>query len=168
MSVPIGSIVSYGGPVNNAQIASLADQGWLFCDGGAYDQQQYEGLYGIIGKAYGGDETHFNVPDLRGRFARGVDNGSKNDPDADSRTASASGGNNGDSVGSYQDDEFKSHKHDINLWWRSFEGDFSKTKDQVYDNKGAETGYSGSTGGNETRPKNVYVNWIIKAFNSSK
>ena len=58
-----------------------------------------------IGKAWGSATTFtFTVPDLRGRFLRGVDGGAGNDPDRNSRGAINPGGNTGDNVGSLQGD----------------------------------------------------------------
>jgi hypothetical protein len=51
------------------------------------------------------------LPDMRGVFLRGVDGGRGQDPDTGSRSASFSGGNAADAVGSYQADMFASHSH---------------------------------------------------------
>lgn len=49
--------------------------GWLLCDGSAVSRVTYKALFDAIGTAFGvGDgATTFNVPDLRGRAAVGVD-----------------------------------------------------------------------------------------------
>lgn len=49
--------------------------GWLPCDGSAYSRDTYHNLFATIGTMWsqGGDETTFNVPDLRGMFLRGFD-----------------------------------------------------------------------------------------------
>jgi len=161
--VPIGSITAYGGVVTGNDKQKLQQQGWLVCDGEEYLIKDYEDLYCKIGTYFGTGSRpeNFKVPDLRGRFVRGVDSGRGRDPDAASRTASAAGGNTGDKVGSLQGDEFKSHYHTIR-------GSGALNK--------SETVRTGSTngdpernpptttvGGEETRPKNIYVNWIIKA-----
>ncbi len=116
----------------------------------------------------GGFST-FNLPDFRGLFPRGVDSGAGNDPDTSSRTAT-NGGNSGDNVGSLQADAYQVHEH-----YRSA----SDSYEVVLDQGGGPFGYaSGSTdaavvqnvggapyNGNmstETRPKNLYVNFIIK------
>jgi microcystin-dependent protein len=39
---------------------------WLLCDGTALPIHDHPELYALIGKRYGGDETHFHLPDLRG------------------------------------------------------------------------------------------------------
>jgi microcystin-dependent protein len=47
--------------------------GYLLCDGSSYDRTAYGPLFAILGTTYGAvDGSHFNVPDLRGRFPIGV------------------------------------------------------------------------------------------------
>ncbi|GAA5111878.1 phage tail protein [Bartonella jaculi] len=50
-------------------------EGWLLCDGRSYSRSLYRDLFATIGTMWGqgGDETTFNVPDLRGMFLRGFD-----------------------------------------------------------------------------------------------
>ncbi|MDD2871325.1 MAG: hypothetical protein PHS49_05010 [Candidatus Gracilibacteria bacterium] len=93
---------------------------------------------------------------LQGKFIRGADTGAVNDPDFASRT----GGTGARKIGSTQNDDFKSHNH------------YSPTRDggagthEVGDsNSGVdfppyET--TSNTGGNETRPKNVYLLYCKK------
>lgn len=56
---------------------STAPSGWLECDGAAVSRTTYADLFAAIGTAYGeGDgSTTFNLPDFRGEFLRGWDNG---------------------------------------------------------------------------------------------
>lgn len=80
------------------------------------------------------------------------------DPDAATRTAMAIGGTGtGFTIGSVQADEFKSHTHG---------GVNNQTQLLVSggSNYGLPTaaGNTSATGGSETRPKNAYVNYIIK------
>lgn len=156
VEVPVGTILPYGGPVQ--EMKGLEVKGWLFCDGRPLERQRYPELYQTIGFAYGKpDENSFNLPDLRGRFVRGVDHGAGRDPDAKERTADKDkkGGNIGDKVGSVQEDAFKTHMHTTvkseHKIWRG------KSKDDQ------RVMHPESVGGSETRPKNIYVNWIIKA-----
>ncbi len=157
--VPIGTITAYGGLADDDAKEQLQSQGWLACDGGEYSRSDYPELFIMIGGSFGsGDNIKtFNVPDLRGRFVRGVDSGTGRDPDAKSRTASATGGSTGDRVGSFQQDQFKSHSHSYTVF-PSGRGDIASG---TYWQQGSGT--TGSTGGSETRPKNINVNWIIKA-----
>jgi len=54
-----------------------APSGWLECNGAALSRTAYANLFAIIGTTFGeGDgSTTFNLPDLRGEFIRGLDNG---------------------------------------------------------------------------------------------
>lgn len=57
--------------------------GWLPCNGAIYPIQQFPSLFAIISTQFGGNgTTTFQVPDLKGRAAVGVDpnNGSFNNP----------------------------------------------------------------------------------------
>ena len=95
---PVGTIISYGGDVN----LSLPD-GYLVCDGSLKNISDYQKLFNAVGTSWGGDGTStFRVPDLRGRFLRGVDDGEGNDPDAAARIEINANGNTGDNVGSLQ------------------------------------------------------------------
>ena len=66
-----------------------ASSGFLICDGSLVSRVTYANLFGIIGEHYGeGDlSTTFAIPDLQGRFIRGLDDGAGRDPDALSRTS---------------------------------------------------------------------------------
>lgn len=160
---PAGSVIAFAGFVPPA--------GYLLCDGAAYSRTTYATLFAAIGDVNGqGDgSTTFNVPDLRGKFLRGVSGTSGNDPDAAARS-SISGGNAGNNVGSIQGDQFASHNH----------GGGAHTHSGAFLQTGAGSGGlvgggpDGSTamassgtiistqGGNETRVKNVYVEFYIK------
>jgi len=50
--------------------------GWLLCYGQAVSRVTYAALFAVIGTTYGAGDgsTTFNVPDLRGRVAAGMDN----------------------------------------------------------------------------------------------
>jgi microcystin-dependent protein len=64
------------GTVSYIAYSTIPD-GWLECNGQAVSRTDYSELFGKIGTTYGiGDgSTTFNVPDLRGEFIRGLDNG---------------------------------------------------------------------------------------------
>lgn len=82
--VPVGSIRMWG--------ADSAPAGYLLCDGSAVSRVTYSNLFALYGVAHGqGDgTTTFNLPDMRGRMPRGVNNGAV---DAD-RTGSGSASDN--------------------------------------------------------------------------
>ena len=167
LQVPIGTIMAYGGDTTNIDIGNqLREQGWLPCSGIVVSRDEYKDLYDVIGAAFGSNsDTTFQVPDMRGQFLRGVDQGSKRDPDAGLRQASAPNSNTGDKVGSMQEDQLKSHKHAVKAAHAGYAGG-SSTGDPI-----AVAGWSRNpankeveaAGGAETRPKNISVNWIIKA-----
>lgn len=88
--------------------------GWLECDGANVLRSTYVDLFAVIGTAYGtADGTHFNLPDMRGKFVRGWDNGQGNDPDAGTRIAQDTGGATGDNVGSVQ--SFAQKERDLKI-----------------------------------------------------
>jgi len=73
--------------------------GYLECNGSAVSRTTYAALFAIIGTQYGsgnGSST-FNIPDLRGEFIRGFDNGR--------------GADSGRSIASSQSDQNKQHNH---------------------------------------------------------
>ena len=51
--------------------------GYVKCNGASYQRTgTYAALFAVIGTTYGAaDSSHFNVPDLRGEFVRGFDDG---------------------------------------------------------------------------------------------
>lgn len=168
--MPVGAVVPFAG--------ADAPDGWLLCDGTAVRRDQYADLFQAIGTAWGaGDGSNtFNLPDMRGRFARGVDQGVGNDPDAAARTA-LNGGNSGDNIGSYQTDETKPHDHFLaNEDVIDVDG-FPTSDNHLVNIRGYGTYYayaltasdtepsilrSGLSSGAESRPKNANFNFIIK------
>lgn len=120
-STPVGTIIAYGSPT--------APSGYLPCDGSSYDRVSYPDLFAVIGTTWGSSQagalpaippaapspavsTRFNVPNLSGRFLRGLNPGSGGaDEDAGARFAMYGGGSN--AVGSYQQDSIRRHLHTI-------------------------------------------------------
>lgn len=156
--IPPGLITPYG--------AASAPTGWLLCDGSTVSRTTYASLFAIIGITAGqGDgSTTFNLPDFRGRFLRGRDGAAGRDPNAGTRTAMNTGGNTGDAVFSLQADGVGPHDHDVDATNGGLTGTgrlgSSSTSGGVSPNTGIQ-----QTGNNiiaETRPKNAYVNYIIK------
>ena len=69
-------------------------KGYLKANGASLSTTTYPDLFSAIGYTYGGSGTSFNVPDLRGEFVRSFDDGR--------------GLNDSDSIGSFQDHDWKS------------------------------------------------------------
>jgi len=164
---PSGTVVPFAG--------STAPEGWALCDGSTVSRSTYSALFAAIGEAWGNGDgsTTFHLPDMRGRFLRGVDAAAGNDPDAGSRTAANTGGNSGDTVGSVQDDAFQNHGHRV--YSDPGNGGPYFNTSNGYDNTLNGGGSSNaralniiSNGGGtpklstENRPKNANVNYIIK------
>ena len=175
ITIPAGVIVPFGGQVENIPY------GWMLCDGSEVSRTEYANLYNAVGVCWGtGDgSTSFNLPDLRGMFLRGVSGDSNNDPDAADRVVlNDNGGNTGNNVGSYQGDAIRNIQG-------TFAGNDLTDNPAQPETSGAFytfwSGYrdakNGSDGGNygfgfdasrvvpvggDNRPKNVYVNYIIK------
>jgi len=176
--VPAGTIVAFGG--DNAHIPS----GWRLCDGSILNRSDYPALFAAIGSNYGSSSsTTFTLPYTNGQFLRGTNNGAASDLDAASRYAAAPGGNSGDLVGSYQNDFYAAHQHMIPLSVNGAASTSAIFGGVAYptSSKTGNVGYGAAygtgfqvpptvnnisltsqEGGTETRPKNVYVNYIIK------
>jgi len=159
-AVPIGTILPFAGTTLPA--------GFKWCDGTAISRTANAALFAVIGNYWGSGDglTTFNLPDMRGRFMRGVDGLAGNDPDKDARIASNTGGNTGNVVGSAQADEIKSHHHSApnGGTFVTYGGSGCSSTAPGGGNVNAANSTSATTdsGSNETRPKNVYVNYIIK------
>jgi hypothetical protein len=124
-----GAIVMWGG-------ASIPT-GWLECNG------QSTSTYTNLAAIYGA-----NLPDLRGSFVRGWDNGKGLDP--------------GRELGSYQADAFASHSHTLRADNNNQNGLSGNLGGNGTNFGGFYPDRIGSTGGTETRPKNVALRFIVK------
>ncbi|WP_208854829.1 phage tail protein [Chromobacterium haemolyticum] len=74
------AVIAPGSVVHFAR--STPPTGWIAADGSAISRSTYANLFSAIGVTHGAGDgsTTFNVPDLRGVFLRGVDNGRNVDP----------------------------------------------------------------------------------------
>ena len=150
--------------------------GYLECNGAAVSRSTYSALFAVIGTAYGngnGSST-FNLPDLRGEFIRGVDRGRGVDSGRNIATSQGSqNSSHNHSANSTSTVTDPGHKHNLNFNMGSIissGGAFglkdSGNADRMFT---ATTGISVSTstsignqGGNESRPRNVAMMYIIK------
>lgn len=145
---PPGALIPFAG--------ESVPTGYLECNGAAVSRTTYSDLFTAIGVLWGvGDgSTTFNIPDFRGFFPRGWDHSAGNDPDTGSRTG-------GDHVGSSQTDQYKSHTHTMNSAQGGSTSQTHNTFAQGWEhNAGSNT--TNASGGNETRPENKNVMYIIK------
>lgn len=94
----IGAQLSPPGQVN-AFARATAPTGWLKANGAAVSRTTYNALFAAIGITFGSGDgsTTFNLPDMRGEFARGLDDGRGVDA--------------GRTIGTNQSDMLKSHSH---------------------------------------------------------
>ena len=174
--VPTGAVMAFA--------MVTAPSGWVLCNGAEYNASPtvvnsvstpsiYANLFAAIGTVFGGTGVSaFKVPDLRAEFIRGYDYGAGTDP----RT-----------FGSKQGDLLEKHKHissnndcqaylnvngiasgTYNAWCDTngigSGGGASLTGDGTHgtETKGSVTSNSGDVVGNETRPRNVALNYCIK------
>lgn len=130
---------------------NVAPAGYLECNGSVQLRATYADLFAVVGTAFNtGGETgdQFRLPDLRGEFVRGWDHGRGIDA---ART-----------FGSAQSDDLKAHVHSVAP---AASTDDTAAGATTTGSGGAEsiTPYNtGSTGGSETRPRNVALMAIIK------
>jgi microcystin-dependent protein len=161
---PVGTIVLFAG--------TSEPSGWVECDGRSLSQAgiavaswgsyNTATLFSAIGTVWGSAGPGvYNIPDFRGIVPRGYNHGktgSWSDPDAGSRVAQYASGATGDSIGTYQLDELKSHTHTLSF---TASGADSNSGGPNYNTTGANQPTS-ATGGNETRPKNASVLYIVR------
>lgn len=126
--------------------------GWLRCNGADVSRTTYDRLFSAIGTTFGpGDgSTTFGLPDMRGLFMRGWDDGVGRDP--------------GRIFGSQQGEDIGAHNHILQTITAGGGGVDGFTLAPV--TNGAlgiisETNIA-DFGGNETRPKNVAMLYCIK------
>lgn len=176
---PVGTVVPYAGRLD---AGALQIGSWCYCDGSALSKSVYPELYLAIGETYGlaPNEDDFLLPDYRGLFHRGLDTadppGTPRDPGISGRKSAA--GEQDAGVGSLQEDQFEEHEHqytpnpdlDVPL---SPEG--SPIAEIAMATEATTTAVvcasdtsedSEQCFGPETRPKNIYVYYLIKARSS--
>ncbi len=166
---PVASVTAFAGDT------SSIPPNWMLCDGKKLKSTDYSELNNIIGvkEIYGkreliGSDVYFYIPDYRGLFLRGVnynrvDNWS--DSSSANRTGIRTGSYTGNNVGSLQNDMFRIHNHGTPIPGTFYHMVLLFTYLDVTtksDKRVPQDLNTSDTGGNETRPKNIYVNYIIK------
>ena len=165
---------------------NTAPSGWLKADGSAVSRTTFANLFAAIGVQFGtgNGSTTFNLPDLRGEFVRGWDDGRGADPSR--------------AFGDFQDSDNKSHTHNFSgsagtagnhghsfpltahdggsstiggdQWHiEQFSGAGQGDETSVTNVTGAAGNHSHSVsgtvfaqGGNEARPRNISLLYCIK------
>lgn len=163
-AMPSGAILAFA--------MSTTPSGWLVCDGSAISRTAYAALYTAIGTTYGSGDgsTTFNLPDFRGAFLRGYDNGR--------------GFDSGRTFASYQSDAAGPHTHGATVYdpghahnllvangtgpsgYYPAAGQPTPAANYGGIVVGSGTGISvgiSSNGGTETRTKNYAILYCIKA-----
>ena len=148
---PAGAIAAFG--------SSDPPNGWLECDGAQVSRGLYADLFAGIGTGFGNGDgaTTFHLPDLRGEFLRGWDNGR--------------GINAGRAFGSSELDQLQGHNH-----W-TVTANTGGSSAQYLNTTTNGVGYIGTVlatdiagdgvngaprVGTETRPRNVALMFCIK------
>lgn len=144
-AIPPGTLVAYW--------SHRIPEGWLLCDGALVPEgPAYDRLRGLIGG---------NLPDLRGLFLRGI--GQNSNP------AFRYPGDAARGLSQFQQDEVKSHVHNFEdytfsansgtggtAWGSAGPSDIDNAPGSPFSHA------TQAAGGEETRPKNAAVYWIIK------
>jgi len=148
-STPVAAIQYFG--------MDSVPSGWLKANGAQVSRTTYSDLFAEIGTTFGAGDgsTTFNLPDLRGEFIRGWDDGRGVDA--------------GRSFGSTQGHAFSSHTHGVShnaQRWFGNRGSSSVTNNPAgsdvtigFANASINTNSAGS---DETRPRNVALLPCIK------
>ena len=143
--VPAGTVIPYG--------STSAPYGYIKCNGAAISRTVYADLFVAMGTAFGSGDgsTTFNLPDLRGEFIRGWDDGR--------------GVDSGRSFGSSQSHAFQDHTHNHSDHTAGFSHQTHYSgphgPSSQYDSTRTTTGASGNTAG-ETRPRNIAMLYCVK------
>lgn len=146
---PVGMIVH--SLLTEAQFQALNGIGWVLADGRSITGSKYAEITGAT-----------TIPDMRGQFLRGKNNG-RSDGNQDSAGERA--------LGDYKADKMQGHRHnsvqgaqfilDLNAGDASGANGTTRTRGLIGDPSSDGTNGTPRTG-SETQPKNIAVNIFIK------
>lgn len=142
VALPPGAIIQFGSPV--------VPTGYLVCNGAAVSRATYAALFATVGTFWGAGDgsTTFNVPDMRGEFVRGWDDGRGVDPAR--------------AFASAQSGAIEAHLHSVTPPSVASDGGSGFTVAGATGSEPVTPYDTASTGGTETRPRNVAVLYCIK------
>lgn len=135
--IPIGTIIH--SMLTETQIQLVYGKSWVLMDG-----------RNVAGSSYAAITGNNIIPDARGLFLRGKNNGSSRNPDGDI------------ALGTYTADKYASHSHGVS--WSGANGT-TLSGSNVARGDSASGTFSNSvnaSGGNETASKSMTVNIFIK------
>ena len=148
--VPVGAVLSFYGRKDQVP------KGYLLCDGKEITRKDWPVLYELLVQANHDLCVALDIvrlPDLRGYFLRGLNEGA--------------GLDGGRSFGSPQEDQLKKHSHrvpgQVQFHRPPAGGAFASVENPKVDNN-VESPETTEFGGNETRPYNIALNFIIRAL----
>ena len=156
---------------------ATAPSGWMKANGAAISRTAYAALFAVIGTSFGAGDgfNTFNLPDLRGEFIRGFDDGRGADPGRALNTAQA--GQNQAHGHVARTAASGEHQHD-SAWGESSGAPYGVARYNAKgsastdnDNQSYLTSSAGrhehavtvdASGGNESRPRNIALLACIK------
>lgn len=177
IAAPTGSVYTFAG--------ATVPTGWLKCNGALLSRTTYAALFAVIGTTYGAGDgsTTFALPDLRGEFVRGFDDA--RGVDTGRALGSAQAGQNASHTHTASTSPAGGHNHSFTHTYRDT-GSSGGWGSQYNGSPISLPGANGSTGtavrwdvvsnvgdhthaitvnadgGNESRPRNVAMHYIIK------
>jgi microcystin-dependent protein len=154
---------------------TTAPTGWKICDGSAISRTTYSQLFANIGTTWGtGDgSTTFNIPDMRGVFAKGAGTTSR------TLGKDANGNYYSSTIGTYYTDKMQGHRHTPNeannfmryLGTGGDRGGIAGSEQQGNPLTISNPSTDGTNGtprtGMTTEPQSASVNYIIKLYDDS-
>ncbi len=140
LSLAVAAMIKPGFVISHAGALAADPEGWLICDGRALNTADHPALFNAIGYTWGGAGATFNLPNTVHDFIRGAGPGR--------------------AVGTREADELRSHAH---KFWSSETSQDGSAPDVERWTGFRQTAYNtSSTGGDETRPRNVAMFFLIK------
>ena len=148
--VPAGTVIHVA--------MSNAPDGYLAANGSAVSRQTYARLFAAIGTTFGGGDgsTTFNLPDLRGEFIRGWDNGRGVDSERQLGSWQAPTALRTEMGPTWPDDQGKS----IGLWYSSVDNQGLSIKDSLVVDPKTPNGISVKYNSNSAEDNSLYANSI--------
>ena len=161
LGTPVGTVITFAG--------TTAPDGYLLCDGSQYATTgTYANLFAVIGTTYGSSAGNFYVPDLRGAWIRGFNDGTA----TYNNNRGIAGPSNyiSNAIGTSQGNQVGTHSHAFGVSG-SYSTSATSTMNKVpgpidtysIGNSGTfPTNTGQNVGGAETRVYNFAMNYYIK------